>query len=222
MTMPSAKPEKAAIINVDVPGEPPIECLFNPTEYIFSKKNTWKKSTIKAQNTPQLEFTGGDSMLLKMTLFFDTYTTGGDVRLITNRIWKLMRVSDRLTDMTSGKGRPPMVEFRWGKTWSFRAVITNIVQKFTLFRYDGTPVRATLDVEFLQAKEEGRYPGQNPTTVSIPGYRQRLVKEGDTIDWIAFEEYGDASRWRHIAAINNLDDPLAIHPGQLLAIAPLP
>ena len=108
--MPSAKPEKAAIINVDVAGEPPIECLFNPTEYTFSKKNTWKKSTIKAQNTPQLEFTGGDSMLLKMTLFFDTYTTGGDVRLITNRIWKLMRVSDRLTDMTSGKGRPPMVE----------------------------------------------------------------------------------------------------------------
>ncbi len=218
--MPSAKPEKAVIMNLDEKGAMPIECLFNPTDYTFHKRNTWAKTEIRGGNVPQLEFSGGDSMTLKMTLFFDTYTTGGDVRLITDRIWKLMRVDESLTDMTSGQGRPPLVEFRWGATWSFQAVITDITQKFTLFRYDGTPVRATLDVLFTQAKEQGKYPGQNPTTVSVPGYKQRLVKDGETIDWIAFEEYGDASRWRYIAATNGIDDPLAIRPGQLLAIAP--
>jgi len=220
--MPSAKPEKAVINNLDDKNEDPIECLFNPTDYAFHKRINWARTEIKGGNVPEIEFSGGDSMTLKMTLFFDTYAIGGDVREITNRIWKLTRVNEKLTDMTSVKGRPPLVEFRWGKTWSFQAVITDIAQKFTLFRYDGTPVRATLDVEFTQAKEEGKYPGQNPTTVSIPGYRQRVVKEGETIDWIAFEEYGDAGRWRYIAAINNLDDPLAISPGQRLAIAPLP
>jgi len=218
--MPSAKPEKAIIMNLDEKGAMPIECLFNPTEYTFSKTNTWTESEIKGGNVPLVEFDGGGPMTLKMTLFFDTYATGGDVRTITDRIWKLMSIDESLTDTDSGKGRPPMVEFRWGTTWSFQAVITTIKQTFTLFRYDGTPVRATLEVEFLQAREEGKYPGQNPTTVSLPGYRQRLVKEGETIDWIAFEEYGDASRWRYIAATNGLDDPLAIRPGQLLAIAP--
>lgn len=220
--MPSTKPEKARIINLDDSSEQPIECLFNPSEYTFSKRNTWSKGEIKGKNVPQLEFGGGDSMTLKMQLFFDTYAAAQDVRQTTNRLWALMNINERLTDMTSIKGRPPMVEFQWGATWSFKAVITDISQKFTLFRYDGTPVRATLDIAFLQAKEEGRYPGQNPTTIGKPGYKRRVVQEGDSIDWIAYDEYGDSAMWRFIAESNNLDDPRRLRPGQVLAIAPPP
>jgi hypothetical protein len=222
MGLPSSKPEKARIMNLDDRGERPIECLFNPNEYTFSKTNTWKKELIKGKNVPELEFDGGDAMTLKMTLFFDTYATGEDVRKTTDRIWKLMNVNEKLTDKVSGKGRPPMVEFHWGSTWTFQAVITSISQKFTLFRYDGTPVRATLDVSFLQAKEEGKYPGQNPTTVGESGYKRRVVMEGDNIDWIAHDEYGDSAMWRFIADTNNLDDPTRLRPGQVLAIAPPP
>ncbi len=220
--MASSKPEKARIINLDDKSERPIECLFNPNEYTFSKRNTWTAGKVPGKNVPQLEFSGGDSMTLTMQLFFDTYATGQDVRRITNRIWKLMNINEKLTDMTSVKGRPPMVEFQWGSTWSFQAVITSISQKFTMFRYDGTPVRATLDVTFQQAKEKGKYPGQNPTTVGEPGYRRRVVTEEDTIDWIAYEEYGDSAMWRFIADTNNLDDPSRLKPGQVLAIAPPP
>jgi len=221
--MPSSKPEKARIINLEDPTEPVIECLFNPSEYTFTKRNTWSKAEIKGKNVPDLEFGGGDSMTLKMQLFFDTYTTGGDVRDITKRIWKLMNVVEGpLMDLTSYKGRPPMVMFQWGTTWSFKAVITDITQKFTLFRYDGTPVRATLDVTFLQAKEEMKFPGQNPTTISRPGFKRRVVKEGETIDWIAYDEYGDSAMWRFIAETNNLDNPRRLRPGQELAIAPSP
>jgi hypothetical protein len=218
----SAKPEKARIVNLDDANESPVECLFNPNAYTFTKRNIWTKAEIRGRNVPQLEFGGGDSMTLTMQLFFDTYLTGGDVRDTTNRIWKFMNINEKLTDSTSGQGRPPMVEFQWGKTWSFKAVITSITQRFTLFRYDGTPVRATLDVTFMQSKEEGRYPGQNPTTVGVPGYKRRLIKEGDTIDWIANEEYGDASKWRYIASANSIDDPKHLRPGQVLAIRPLP
>ena len=218
--MSSTKPEKAVIRNLDDGDEQPIEVLFNPNEYTFSKKNTWTKTEVIGKNVPQLKFGGGDSMTLKMQLFFDTYTTGKDVRQITNRIWKLMSINDKLTDPKTGKGRPPEVEFQWGKIVSFKAVITEIKQVFTLFRYDGTPVRATLDVTFLQAKEGGKYPGQNPTTVGKPGYKRRVVKEGDSIDWIAYEEYGDSARWRFIAETNNLDNPRRLKPGQVLAIAP--
>ena len=220
MLKTSTKPEKAKIINLET-GEQ-VECLFNPNAYTFSKQNSWTPKAGKGKNIPELEFKGGESMTLNMQLFFDTYTTGEDVRKTTNRIWKLMNVSEKLTDMTSVKGRPPMVEFQWGSTWSFRAVLTKVSQNFTLFRYDGIPVRATLDVSFLQAKEQGRYPGQNPTTVGHPGYRRRVVNEGDTIDWIAHEEYGDSAMWRFIADTNGLDDPGRLKPGQVLAIATAP
>lgn len=224
--MAGDKPVKAKIVNLDKPKEEDIEVLFNPSEYTFSKKNTWTKTDVIGKNVPQLQFGGGESMTLTMQLFFDTWSNtttkaGKDVRQITNRIWKLMNIDDELTDPKTGKGRPPQVEFQWGKLVSFKAVITEIKQVFTLFRYDGTPVRATLDVTFLQAKEGGVYPGQNPTTVGKPGYKRRVVKEGDSIDWIAYEEYGDSAMWRFIADTNNLGEPHRLRPGQVLAIAPM-
>ena len=69
----STKPEKAKIINLDDPREMPIDCLFNPNEYTFAKRNKWNKQEIIGKNVPQLQFGGGDSMTLKMQLFFDTY-----------------------------------------------------------------------------------------------------------------------------------------------------
>jgi nucleoid-associated protein YgaU len=49
-----------------------------------------------------------------------------------------------------------------------------------------------------------------------------VVKERDTLDWIAYDEYGDTAMWRFIAETNNLDNPQRLTPGQVLAIAPPP
>ncbi|MBI2911508.1 MAG: LysM peptidoglycan-binding domain-containing protein, partial [Chloroflexi bacterium] len=81
---------------------------------------------------------------------------------------------------------------------------------------------ATVNVTFMQIEEEGNYPGQNPTSGSTPGNKMRVVREGDTIDWIAHDEYGDPARWRHIAEANNLSNPMDLPAGQVLAIPPLP
>jgi len=49
----------------------------------------------------------------------------------------------------------------------------------------------------------------------------RVVMPGETIDGIAFSEYGDSKRWRAIADFNNLDNPLRLRIGQRLALPPL-
>jgi len=211
--------EKAVIINLDT-GET-VDCMFRPKEYTFTKSNTWQAQMITGKNTPKVEFSGGQAMKLQMELFFDTYELGKDVRkLYTDKIWRLMMINPSNMDK-GNKGWPPQCEFRWGLSWSFRAVITDISQKFTLFLADGTPVRSTMNVTFLQAAETGVFPGQNPTTVSKPGYKTRRVKEGETLDSIAFDEYGDAGQWRYLADVNRLDNPRQLEPGQVLAIAPL-
>ncbi len=212
--------EKAKIINLDTKEE--IECLFNPSEYTFEKNNTWTQTTVKGENVPDLEFGGGSSGTLTMQLFLDTSMTGGDVRNTTKKVRKLMEVDESAKDMTTVKGRPPMVEFHWGRIWTFKAVITRLTEKCTLFRDDGIPVRATLDITFLQAKDSGAYPAQNPTTRGVTGYKQWVVRDGDTIDSIAFQEYGDSNMWRYIADTNGLNNPARLRPGQRLAIAPPP
>ncbi|MFC1944164.1 peptidoglycan-binding protein [Chloroflexota bacterium] len=216
---PQSGLEKAQIINLDT--NRTIDCMFRPKEYTFSKSNTWHSEMVTGKNVPKLEFGGGEAMTLEIELFFDTYESGKDVRkMYTDKIWQLAMINPDNKDK-GNKGWPPKCEFRWGRAWSFKAVITKISQKFTLFLPDGTPVRSTMNVTFTQASEEGKYPGQNPTTVSKPGYKTRMVHQGETIDWIAFTEYGDPSLWRYIADINDINDPMRLEPGKVIAIAPI-
>jgi hypothetical protein len=219
--MPNGELVKAVINNLDTNDS--VECMFNPKEYTFTKQNEWNFVDRKGSNLPNPEFKSGRPATLKMQLFFDTFEAREDVRSeYTNKIWDLTRVNEDLKDRKTRKGRPPLCRFQWGKAWSFKAVVTNIAQKFTLFQSDGTPVRATLDVTFQQVEDEGLYPRQNPTSGGGEGRKLRVVREGERIDWIATTEYGDPTLWRLIAQQNDLDDPLMLEPGQVLAIPSLP
>lgn len=213
---------KAEIVSVES-GER-VKCLFNPKEYTFSKQNNWKDQQT-GKNVPQIEFGGGQPASLQMELFFDTYaqfkSTGSpkDVRKeYTDKIWKLMIVDPKLTDAKNQKGRPPKVIFQWGQTWLFKAVIASITQKFTMFIHDGTPVRATLNVNFRQIEDEGALAKQNPTSGGTGGERLWTVNEGDTLGWIAHKEYGDATRWRQIADANRLTRVRRLPTGLVLVI----
>jgi hypothetical protein len=197
-----------------------IRCSFNPEQYTVSKVNDWKATEIPGEPVPKLEFGGGKSQELSLTLFFDTSLTGQDVRKETKKLFDMMKPS--VKDKKTGKGRPPLVTCVWGRTRLFKAVIKKIDQTFTLFRNDGTPVRADVTATFQQAEEEKLFPAQNPTTMGNPGYKQWLVKDGDTIDSIAFAEYGDSSMWRYIADVNRLYNPSRLRLGQVLVIAPPP
>jgi nucleoid-associated protein YgaU len=209
---------KAVIINLDKGGLP-IECLFNPKEYRFSKQASWNIGQTIGANVPQLQFGGGQPASLQMQLFFDTYARGIDVRRThTDAIWALMLVDERLKDSRNQKGRPPRVRFHWGTTWSFDAVITSITQTFTLFLADGSPVRATLDVTFQQIKDEKLFSRQNPTSGGAGGERLWIVSEGDTLPLIAYRQYGDSSKWRLIAAHNRLEHVRRLKPGTVLEL----
>jgi nucleoid-associated protein YgaU len=202
-----------------------LKCLFNPGQYTFSKTNSWPKEKKAAANTPVLNFGGGEPATLTMELLFDTYQNARhagepkDVRTAyINDLWKMMFVDKSLAEKKKNKqGRPPKVQFTWGKAWSFEAVITNLSITFTLFLPDGTPVRASAKVTFQQVQDTKELP-QNPTSGGVGGERVRLVADGDRIDLIAFEEYGDASQWRAIASANALANPRDLAPGMTLVI----
>jgi len=202
-----------------------VKCLFNPKEYTFAKTNSWPKDQKAAANQPVLNFGGGNPATLNMDLMFDTYQNARhkgepkDVRTAyINDLWKMMYVDEKLKEKKKNKqGRPPKVQFTWGKAWSFEAVMTSLSVTFTLFLPDGTPVRATAKVAFQQVKDSKDLP-QNPTSGGIGGERVRTVEEGDRLDLIAFEEYGDTSQWRRIASANGISNPRDLRPGSVLVI----
>jgi len=211
---------KATIRNLDT--QKRITCMFNPTDYSFSKTVSWAQAQDRGANVPKLEFTGGEPATLTLKLFFDTNDTGEDVRTkYTNDLWDLAMVNKDKLNAKTEKGRPPTCTFEWGAAWSFDAVVTSISTNFTMFLEDGTPTRATVDLSLKQATDPGRFPAQNPTSGGNAGHKRHVVQQHETLDFIAAEEYGEARHWRHIADANRIDDPMRLRPGTVLQLPPL-
>ncbi|MFN2130401.1 MAG: peptidoglycan-binding protein [Anaerolineae bacterium] len=210
--------EPAVIVNKDT--NDTVRCMFNPHEYTLTKQNRWERGETKGKNVPRLKFSQGGSQTLKLQLFFDTYAEGSDVRTHTDPLWQMMMVNSDKTNPRSNKSEPPPVSFQWGGL-VFDAVITNMSQKFTLFFKDGTPARTTVEITLEQLSDDQDFARQNPTSGGGEAPRTRLVKAGERLDLIAYDEYEDATEWRRIAEANALTHPLRLRPGQRLVIPPL-
>lgn len=213
-----------------------VECMFNPKEYTFSKQNSWVSKEVEGTNMALYEFGSGRPKTLSMQLFFDTYSNiksgsleGGAPKNVrkayTEAIWGMMEVDRNLASLNGVdgtdkhvKGRPPIVVFQWGSTWTFKAVITSITERFTLFLSDGTPVRSTMDMAFQQIQDEKAFPGTNPTSGGVGGERVWVVNDGDTLAWIAYKSYGDSKLWRLIADANRLTRVRQLTPGTVLEL----
>ena len=196
-----------------------VSCMFNPHEYIITKRNNYSERPANNTDIPNAEFRQSGAQELKLTLQFDTYEERRDVTTITSQLAQLMLTRTREDGDENEKIPPPQVAFVWG-AFRFVAYITSITQRFTLFLNDGTPVRAKVDVVFRQyvLVDDHRGESQNPTSGGGPIERMWRVRTGDRLDTIAAAVYGDASRWRLIAERNQILDPLRLRPGQQLAI----
>jgi Contractile injection system tube protein/LysM domain len=204
-----------------IEGQDALTCWFNPTDYTVSKANQWSDGRQLSDEFPQREFIGGDPRELRMTLLFDAADTDNDdVAGVTDQLFSMLEVAP---DVESGKqtARPPTVTFSWGQVSSFTAVATSLRVRYTLFDVDGTPLRAVADVVLTQVeKVVGANGGarQNPTTSGIAGLRMHTVRDGDSLQSIAYAMYGDPTRWRPIAEANGIDDPLALRRGRTLSV----
>jgi hypothetical protein len=211
--------KKAKFYNADT-GKEVVECHFNPNDFTVSRTNQWQSKRTSGSGLPDTTFGGIGARSLTMSLVFDSYEDKSDVSLATGRLAALMEVP-AVRSPSGRAARPPHVEFGWGNFRSFRAVITTMSQKFTLFTSAGTPVRATVQITLQEVPREAaknQSKGQNPTSVARGARKARVVQPGDTIDWIAADELGDPTAWRILADANGIDDPRRLRPGQVLLI----
>ncbi|MEF2967755.1 peptidoglycan-binding protein LysM [Paenibacillus sp. M1] len=190
--------EKAKIIPLDMGGGA-IEVMFNPNEYTvsFEGKYTGEKNNMQFQRSSTPEF--------KVSLFYDTYEKRTDVRKQTVMLTSL------LDPKVSGKStkRPPVCLFVWGG-FTYRGILTKIEQKFTMFLENGTPVRCLMDVTFTSMESDKVIEESQGLNACRKLW---VVKSGDRLDLIANEALKDATKWRRIAELNRIVNPIGF-PGQ--------
>ncbi len=197
---------KLKISGTDVP------CAFNPESYAVSKTNVWTFKPTQSKDCPDPEFGGGLPMTYKLTLLLDTSLLGPD-QSVKDQANKLMTAMH-------GKGKAPEpVSFSWGANTLPKCVPMSISIHYVMFHPNGDPIRAFVDLELAQKEKtnpEGQ--AQNPTTRGIAGLTSHIVHDGDSLQSIAYQSYGDPSKWRVIAEANGIDDPLRLRRGNSLSI----
>jgi len=203
--------EKATIVNTHTQESFPV--MFNPEEYSLDESNAFAEISIPGLPSSPIQYVKGNLRNLKMELFFDTYETKEDVRKYTGKITALLQ-------QNSVTKAPPILIFSWGG-FNFNCVLESAGQRFTMFLHSGIPVRATLSVSFKEffpveiETKHGFFIGEGLFTTP-PGVH--IFLEGDTLSDLASKLLGDASVWREIALLNNIDNPLNIPPGTTLLI----
>jgi len=190
------------------------EVIFNPAEYSLDKGNQFAATPLPGLSNPITSFVNGNADVLTMDLFFDTYTNKGG-RDVRDDTWKIAR----LLDLDPTLHAPPPVLFVWGPL-RFKAVIERLSQRFTMFKEDGVPVRATLNVTFKEYKTIEEQLNEQPTQ-SSDWSKHRVVAEKDRLCLIAAIEYDDPSVWRVIADENDIENPRLLQPGQEIRLPPL-
>lgn len=198
-----------------------IDCMFNPSKFQFSTTNRWDADRLPGRGSPKLRFAGGDGGAFDLSLTFDTTDTGKPVTDHTKKLMTLMDVDTSLSgyDKSKNNGRPPWVKFHWGThLHSFKAVLTSASVTFTYFSHEGMPLRANVEMSLEQYEPDGNWGAQNPTSGTPTPHRTHQVQAGDTLHALAARYYSDPTRWRDIATLNRISDPLDISPGTVLSI----
>lgn len=204
-------PLKKASIVVESTGKS-IEVLFNPNEYNIARENKYASHITPGLSAPILQFISGDSGLLTMELFFDTYEERSDVREYTKLIYALL-------DVESDTHAPPVCKFIWGSV-VFRGVMEKVSQRFTMFLDSGIPVRAVLNVQMRSWQSVSEQLQEIPRQ-SSDRTKQRVLKQDEQLWMLAAREYEDPGRWREIAAANGIDNPRLVSTGSKIIIPPL-
>ncbi|MEO8699969.1 MAG: peptidoglycan-binding protein [Kofleriaceae bacterium] len=195
-----------------------LQVRFNPTEYQLQRNMSYAEVQVPGLESPLLQFVRGEAQTLALELFLDAsdrVNAGKTGKGIQDDIAALRR----LVTIQSELHAPPVIRFAWGVE-SFDGVVTTYGEKFVLFDQEGNAVRARVTLQLkrytpaiLQIKEADP---QSPDRT-----KTRVVREGERIDTIAAEVYGDPAFWPAIARANGLSRPRILTVGQLLVIPPL-
>jgi nucleoid-associated protein YgaU len=202
-----------------------VEAWFNPKEFTLTRSNKWEMKPVSGQgHPPGPQFGGAEPQKVSIDLLLDdSESPSGDVTRVCGTLLGMMDAKVKAAGKNAN--RPPTVTFGWGSLLvPFKAVMDSLSIQYLLFRPDGTPIRAIAKVsltsveKFTTQSGGGGLKRQNPTTTGIAGVRSHYVRDGDSLQSIAYAAYGDATKWRVIAEANGIDNPVKLRRGTVLSI----
>jgi LysM repeat protein len=187
-----------------------IEFQFNPDQFSVKRTARWVKHD--GSTTP--EYVGPRAQQMSVKMFLDaTHKENGDV---SGDVATLMDACRPTSDsVAKNQPLPPKVRFGWDRV-HFEGYVEDVDVEYQLFQPDGRPIRALCTISLQETSNPPDK--QNPTSGTRTIHRTVEVVAGDTLPGLAYREYGSPARWRAIAELNAIDDPLRLSPGTQLLV----
>ncbi|GAA4224048.1 LysM peptidoglycan-binding domain-containing protein [Actinomadura meridiana] len=195
-----------------------VKFQFNPAQLELSKSTNWEYTpAIATRAGAKVEYLGSGQQSLDLEIFLDSSDRPGNakVRKDVEALFSCLRPApSSLPDRSS----PPWVIFEWGgfTTVRFVAYVRQLSASYTLFSSTGAPVRAVCKLSLEEIPQAT--PAQNPTSGALTARSVHRLVTGDTLQSLAWREYGDPTAWRVIAEANEIDDPMRLAPGRELLL----
>ena len=207
------------------PDPPPIFVYINPAKYSRKYKICYTAAEAAGSISGAQNYQKTPSDKLELDLVFDG--TGvvpsplpGVVPFADDGIVKQVREFLDLTYTYQGKIHSPyFLEVVWG-TLLFRCQLESFAITYTLFKPDGTPLRATAKVVFKEYIN--RVQQEKVATKMSPDVSHFLtVEAGDTLPQMCYNIYGSSVYYPQVAKVNGLSDFRNLSIGSRLLFPPL-
>ncbi|MBD3421971.1 MAG: LysM peptidoglycan-binding domain-containing protein [Chitinivibrionales bacterium] len=190
--------------------------MFNPTKY--SQKYEVEYEDASGQGTSGSSQTFGRIKPQEYTFEFLFDGTGitAEKKEVSDEVDAFLTVCGK---MDGDIHRPFYLQISWGTLIS-RCILKTAEINYSLFRPDGTPLRAKVRAAFTEnIEDELRTAEEGKNSPDLTHYR--VVQDGDTLPIMTWRMYGDLSYYPDIARINGLKNFRSLQTGMRLRFPPL-
>ncbi|UTW66994.1 LysM peptidoglycan-binding domain-containing protein [bacterium SCSIO 12643] len=189
----------------------------NPASYTHNHKANYNNHTAQGAPGTTLLFQGIPPETISFDIHFD-----GTGAIENNKTPVKTQIDDFKNICFVYNGtihEPNYLIVSWGSL-VFKCKLTSMNITYSLFKKDGTPLRAKASVTFEEAVSASNIAkeanNQSPDLTHLI-----VVKEGDTLPLICYKTYGNPNYYLQVAEFNNIVNFRDITPGTQLYLPPI-
>lgn len=189
----------------------------NPSSYSHKHKVNYNNSAPQGAANTTLKFKSISPETVSFDINFDgTGAIEGTTQSVSDQI---KTFKDVCFTYNGEIHEPNYLILSWGDL-VFKCKLTSFDVNYTLFKQDGTPLRAKSSVSYEQALDVKTI--SKGATNESPDLTHKIeVKQGDTLPNICFKIYGDCRYYLEVAKFNQITNFRQLVPGSTLYLPPL-
>ncbi|MCB0835202.1 MAG: hypothetical protein KDD99_00970 [Bacteroidetes bacterium] len=196
----------------------PYEVMINPESIKWNRKIDYNDEQAPDSSSPSQKYKSTPCDELSFEIVIDCTGVVDSKRV---NMAKEIKVLERIIFTYNGKiHRPNFVKIQWGENITFKSVLKTFDTTYTLFKPDGSPLRAKVSLsfgEYIAPKKVKQKDGDNSPDIS----HLVTVVQGQNLPQLCEQMWNDNSYYVDVARYNNLNKFRHLKGGQKLIFPPI-